>query len=143
VGKFLRLTPADRRLLVSALALLWAVRLALWLLPFRVVRRLFTKRSRPAWRQKEAHPSVVRRAAWAIRAASRYVPAATCLTQALAAQALLSCYGQESRLQIGVARDTQGGLRAHAWLETAGRVVIGAEEMESYTIVRIRDRDQR
>ena len=47
-----------------------------------------------------------------------------CLTQALAAQRILRQEGIDSALRIGVAKDGQE-LLAHAWLERAGRVVIG------------------
>ncbi len=56
------------------------------------------------------------------------VPAATCLTQALTAQTVLSRRGHDSRLRIGVAKDTQGNLEAHAWVECDGTVVVGESE---------------
>jgi len=40
LDRFLRLLPGDRRLLVEASLLVVGVRLALWLLPFRLVLRL-------------------------------------------------------------------------------------------------------
>ena len=69
----------------------------------------------------------------AVRRVSRVVPGATCLTQALAARLLLSRYGYPAHLQIGVVRTPEGELRAHAWLESEGRVVLGAAELEGYT----------
>lgn len=66
--------------------------------------------------------------AWAVTVASHYVPAATCLTQALAARVLLAGRGHSARLCIGVARSESGRLQAHAWVECAGRVVIGGAE---------------
>ena len=62
---------------------------------------------------------------WAVTVASQYVPAATCLTQALAAQVLLSRLGHPASLRIGVSRDEAGEFQAHAWVECQGRVVIG------------------
>jgi hypothetical protein len=70
---------------------------------------------------------------WAVRRVSRAVPGATCLTQALAAQVLLSRRGYASRLRIGVARAADNGLRAHAWLESDGVVVFGGSGFEAYT----------
>ena len=67
----------------------------------------------------------VEKIAWAVRAASKGVPHATCLTQALAAQVLFSRYRHAADLKIGVAKGDAGGLEAHAWLEHGGRVVIG------------------
>ena len=71
---------------------------------------------------------------WAVTVASRYVPAATCLTQALAGQILLAQHGEPALLQIGVAKNEAGNLEAHAWVESRGRIVIGdSRELFRYT----------
>lgn len=64
--------------------------------------------------------------------AARYVPRATCLTQALALQAMLGRAGTPSELRIGVARGKETEVDAHAWLECEGRVVIGDGQLERY-----------
>ena len=64
------------------------------------------------------------RLAWAVTAASRRVPAATCLTQALALHLLCRRRGWPTQLQIGVAR-SDGAFRAHAWVEHDGKILIG------------------
>jgi len=56
---------------------------------------------------------------WAVASASRYVPRATCLVRALAAEALLIGQGYPVRLCIGVTREGENGLGAHAWVEDA------------------------
>lgn len=61
---------------------------------------------------------------------SRYVPRATCLTQALTAQILLKRYGHPAELKIGVARGKAGELQAHAWVTSDGVVIIGGDEAE-------------
>jgi hypothetical protein len=58
------------------------------------------------------------------------VPAATCLTQALATQVLLDQRGQTARTRIGVVKGEDGQLQAHAWVESEGVVVIGGSESE-------------
>ena len=132
--KFFLLNRRDRRLLLTSIRCLWAARLGLWLLPFQTVRRLMAKLSPPKpISSKETSPDV-ERIAWAVAVASRYVPAATCLTQALAGQMLLVQYGEPALLRIGVAKDETGVLQAHAWVESRGRVVIGdSEELYRYT----------
>ena len=87
------------------------MRIALWVMPWsRIVTRTSGTRkvpsSRPAVNQLE----------WAVVAASRFVPRATCLTQALALQRLLSRNGYRSSVQIGV-RLADGRFAAHAWVE--------------------------
>ena len=63
--------------------------------------------------------------AWAIAVAQRVVPRATCLPQALAAEALLVHCGHPVELRIGVIKTDRGRLVAHAWVESAGRIVVG------------------
>ena len=60
----------------------------------------------------------------AVTAAGRHVPGSTCLTEALVGEILLSRRGFPSRLRLGVAREA-GELRAHAWVESEGRIVVG------------------
>ncbi len=107
---------------VWVLVLVTSVRLALWVLPFRLARRLFDRAPAPD------APSDARRAvrvAHEIRWASRRVPRATCFTQALAARIWLARLGVANDLRIGVARNATGGPEAHAWIEVAGLVVLG------------------
>jgi hypothetical protein len=129
--RFAALSPRNRSLLLRALFLVAAVRTGLFLLSFRTVKRMTAK-------------TIVRRAApmhsaaccaWAVRAASRYVPGATCLTQALAAQMLLAESGYDSRIEIGVAKDEQRRFRAHAWVLCGEEIVIGADEAYRYVPV--------
>jgi hypothetical protein len=71
---------------------------------------------------------------WAVALASRYVPAATCLTQALAGQVLLNQHCAPTVLRIGVMKDQRGEFQAHAWIESQGRVVIGdVPDLASFT----------
>lgn len=71
--------------------------------------------------------------AWAVTAASRYIPRATCLVQGLAAQVLLAREGIPSDLCIGVAMEDPSLFEAHAWVETGGSIVIGGYRQERYT----------
>ena len=84
---------------------------------------------------RKADRSSLDRIAWAVTVASRYVPAASCLTQALATQVLLSRRRHPACLRIGVVKGTDGQFQAHAWVESDGVVVIGVSdsELEPYT----------
>ena len=126
VTKFARLCPRERRLLLSAAVMVAVVRAGLWVVPFTRLRETL---KRFVWRmEKRRRPVSVERVVWTVQVASRYVPAATCLTQALAAQVLLGREGYESSLRLGVARGERGKLQAHAWVECQGKVVIGQTE---------------
>jgi hypothetical protein len=118
------------------------VKAGLGFVPFRVLRRLlpglaWTLRYRVAGR---AVPGA--RVAWAVEVASRRtVGRATCLVEALVAQVVLAAQGHPSQLQFGVARSEAGGVRAHAWVESDGRVVIGGPVRDSERYVQLIARD--
>jgi hypothetical protein len=107
-------------MLVRTVVTLWAARLATWVLPFPVGRRLLVGARRPAT------PTVTRdQIRWAMAHAQRVVPKATCLPQAMAAEALLMRGGLPADLRIGVMKEPSGKLLAHAWVESGGRIVVG------------------
>lgn len=58
---------------------------------------------------------------------SRFVPGASCLTQAVAAQRLLSVHGHSSHIRIGVKAEGKS-FTAHAWLLFRERVILGGDE---------------
>lgn len=124
-----RLSPAESRLLALALPLVAGVRLALWVLPSRTllrwVRGLAVTPERAAGPQRPPTPVVV----WAVEAAAKRIPRATCLTQAVAVQLLFRRYGYGAHLILGVG-PSASGVRAHAWVERDGRVLIGGPESQ-------------
>jgi hypothetical protein len=121
IRKLRSLDGGRRRLLVHALMLVLVVRIGLWILPFRVLHRaVVTRGSR---RSGGSHP--VEAITWAITAAAHRVPRASCLTQALAGMLLLSANGHPAMLRIGVAKKEDGGLRAHAWIDSGGETILG------------------
>lgn len=123
---------SERRLLLVGAVVVACVRVLLWLFPFS---RLVWLVERTALRSARAAPvplldDTIVTISWAVTTAARYIPRATCLTQALAAQWLLAWFGHPTLLRIGVARVNGTSLRAHAWLESEGRVVVGGESLE-------------
>jgi hypothetical protein len=103
--------------------LIWAVRLSLWVVPFRLILK----------RVRVVIPSTglavdslaVGRVSSRVKQLSAYVPRATCLTQALTTMILLKRAKQPASLILGVAKETENNLIAHAWVESAGSVVVG------------------
>jgi hypothetical protein len=105
-----------------------AVRVGLSTFRFATVRSLIMDRATPI-----TDGYSVEQIVWAVRATSRYVPNATCLTQALVVQRFLIRSGHRCRLRLGVAKDAVRGFEAHAWVECGERVVIGESGGESVT----------
>jgi hypothetical protein len=115
---------------LRAVLTLGAARVATWVLPFGVGRRLLIGKRRAM------SPTVTRdQVRWAMSRAQRVVPQATCLPQALAAEALLTRGGLPAELQIGVKKTPSGKLAAHAWVTSDGRIVVGdlGRELVTYT----------
>jgi hypothetical protein len=115
-------TFAHAYLSLRALPVVLAFRLALTLLPFRHVRtftlRFAAKRKNPS----SPPPAAIARA---VQSAARLVPSATCLTQALAAHLLCTRHGHPTTLRIGISKSPATALRAHAWLDYAGHILVG------------------
>ena len=138
--RFGRLPRNRRALVVSAVWLVGAIRLGLWLVPFRFVHQSVERASKRAARRPPDAAQELNDIVWAVTAVSRRVPGATCLTQALAGRLLMSRAGIPTQLQIGVARGENGALTAHAWVESNGQIVIGgADSGRHFTALRPRD----
>ncbi len=117
----------------QAWVLFLLIELGLRLLSFRSLLALCRRCS---WRGRlgsgfTSLPSI-ERSAWLTAIAGRYSPVrATCLKRALTLSVLLEQRGIATRLRIGVSRQA-GALRAHAWLEQHGRIILGLQERNSF-----------
>ena len=132
--RFLALSPNERCLLITAVILLAGMRLGLRLLPFGTLWQLVGNGGPILVGLFEGN-HLADRISWAVTVAGRYVLGVRpCLVQALTVRLLLRWHGCPARLHFGVARGEGGQIRAHAWVEANGRVVIGgsASELERY-----------
>jgi hypothetical protein len=123
--KFVHLTSADQALLARTTLVVALVRIFLWWIPIRSIPGLMRARPFSVLSFRGASGFSDDRLVWAVRAAARLIPAATCLTQSLALQSLL---GDERtvNVQIGVAKGTRDGFMAHAWVECGDTVLLGS-----------------
>lgn len=125
IRKLLSLSAADQSLLLRSVFVLGMITLGLRVLSFQTIQRLLIRPGHKAAGLHSAGQPPADRIAWAVRVASRCVPAATCLPQALAVRMLCKQQGCSARLHIGVAKGERGQLEAHAWVESQGRIVVG------------------
>jgi hypothetical protein len=131
--KLTQLDAAERRLLAEAAFVVPTVRLALTLLPFRIVHRGIAAATRRSHRRSASSASQTpERIARMIAAVAARVPRASCLTQALAATLLLARDGHAATLRVGVAKNEDGSLRAHAWLESGGQTLLGGPDSGAF-----------
>jgi hypothetical protein len=127
---FLSLSISDQRLLITSAALLAAIRLGLWLIPFHLLRRLLGKFNRETRSVSAADEAILSKIVWAVSVLGNRMPG-SCLTQALATQLMLGRRGRPTTLRIGVSLTEEGAFTAHAWLETEGEIIIGGSENRS------------
>ena len=121
------LSSSDWRLLIETTMVVIAARVALSLTGVRgarpTVRHLagFTGASDTA------------RMPWAVACVSRRIPGASCLTQALALQAMLARAGRACRIEVGVAREDE--FEAHAWVVCGTEIVLGGQGVGKFRTV--------
>lgn len=116
--------PGDERgVTLEAALLLPVVLLVQSALPFKRWRPLLTRRDPRPTAAVELDPAGIARA---VERARRGVPGVyKCLPVAYTGHLLLHRHGHRSTIQVGVARDTEGKVEAHAWVECQGEVLIG------------------
>lgn len=120
---FISMDRGERLLLVKSLAVMIAVRLALFVAPVQRVVGL-TRWANRRWPRLSAPVLPLRRAALRIAQARAYCPLSTCLSESIAAQLLLARQGYPAEVRIGVSKEG-GRFAAHAWLECPDGIVIG------------------
>ncbi len=135
LNTFISLPAGDKYLLLKINLVLWLIRLGLWVLPFQTLCRLLAR-----WKSQSeltnVDPLAVEKIVWGIKLMSSYTPDASCLTQALTTVALMGRIGQPADLRIGVRKDNEGALKAHAWVESQGKIVMGKlADLSSYSIL--------
>lgn len=124
--RFLSLDRGKKALALRTLYWILIYRVSLILFPVRSSRWSTAPLKKPETSNEVSDPEAPERIVRAVRIVSRFVPGATCLTQALAARKLLEREGRIASLKIGVAKDGTLFL-AHAWLELDGRIILGKQ----------------
>lgn len=119
-------------LLALAVTVIGVVRIALSFLGFKFIRRILSNLSSAA--PHKSDDAVIATVGWMVDKASRRVPGASCLTQAIAAQTLLIMKGIGSTVHIGALKNVDGKFQAHAWLTCRDKAVTGgsAGSLEHY-----------
>jgi len=122
--RFGALPKGERSLLLEAALLVPLVHALQSTLPFRRWRALLTPKG--VAKQAAHAASTPAQIAHAVLRAQRGVPGVyRCLPAAYAGHLLLHRYGYPSIIHVGVGRDPQGALEAHAWVECEGTILIG------------------
>ncbi|MCX7646475.1 MAG: lasso peptide biosynthesis B2 protein [Rhodobacteraceae bacterium] len=123
-----RLSRHEARLLAAALAEVLRARAMLWLRQSGALRaRIARLAAAPPPPGAADCRAALAEVAWSVAAAARLVPGASCLTQALAGQALLARRGIAAtvRLSLPAAAGGAAAFRPHAWLVAGPALVLG------------------
>ena len=137
LGRFLRVGWAEKEAFVFSLAAMTWTRIALVFYPPRDVARMLKRLNRAFPPADGQRPIVLRQLIRRVMQARHYAPVpTTCLSESLAAQAVLARYGHQGELKIGVQK-TKGRFEAHAWLECADQILIGTPTPEGKSYVNL------
>ncbi len=126
--KFSQLPWREKVVVVQAAVLLCLLRFLVAILPFGRVQRVasWLASSEASLSCKDTlSPS---RIGYLVAAAANRIPGTTCIPRAVVAHILLRRHGYNSEIRVGVTKDLEGALAAHAWVEAEGTVVIGGSE---------------
>jgi hypothetical protein len=130
-------TFRDVAIVAEATFTLAVVSIALSCVPFRLIA---PRLGRPAVEtppeESARRVQRIRRTRWAMHTSVRRVPLTwSCLTQAIAAKAMLRRRGIASTLYLGVDTGSPTGLSAHAWLRAGPEVVTGEAGRDQFGTV--------
>ncbi|OKP74636.1 stage V sporulation protein S [Paenibacillus helianthi] len=133
----LTVDKAALALLPEALWRLFLVRIQL-LFPFaKTASQLGIQSLETPVVSKESDIARIQHITKAIRIMSRYTPwKSTCMVRAVAGLQMLEKRGIESTLYMGVAKDKQGQMIAHAWLRSGSYYVSGDDVMKGFVVVK-------
>ena len=124
--KFTRLSQIERILLVKAVTLMAVIRIGLLVIPFKRLYRLVSEAGKKNSGRHNSDPEYQKHVVYAISRASKYFHGNnTCLIQSVVGLYLLEKNGISTKLCIGVVKNDSGGLCAHAWVESNGKIIIG------------------
>ena len=133
-----KLTLSDWRYLTTASVELLAARIRLSTVGAETILRELQDRSSALPHQQigRSAPIDVERLSWAITVAAGHVPwRSDCLLQVMAADRWLRQHGLCADFYLGVVKDPQQGLTAHAWLRYGDLTVTGGRYDRYSTLI--------
>ena len=144
-SRFLSLSSQRRWLLLEASLWLGLARAAVLTLPFRGIMAALGQH--PTTVEMATPPTDLSRVqqdeiqqialvTWAIRIVSRRTPwQSNCLAQALAGQIMLRRRRIVNTLYLGIMKEKDNVLTAHAWLRSHNFIVTGGGQLERYVVI--------
>ncbi|MHC1681574.1 MAG: lasso peptide biosynthesis B2 protein [Clostridiaceae bacterium] len=137
IYKFFNLSLKDKILVIEAFILTGIVRFTILFVPFKKLAQFVGNHKEESdISVEELDTSTIKTIAWVISVVSKRTPwESKCLVKALSAQIMLTKYKISSTLYLGVAKDEEKKLIAHAWLRSGTYIVTGGDERAMFTEV--------
>jgi hypothetical protein len=134
VYKFIKIPFRAKALLLETFMLTGIIRFAIIFIPFKKLAKIAGKYKEESSKEiTDTEKIIVGRIAWAIYITSKFTPwESKCLVKALTAQILLTQRNVSSTLFLGVAKDVENNLQAHAWLRSGANIITGEAESKRF-----------
>lgn len=131
---FIRINWRDRILFFRAFFLSGIARIAILVIPFRVIKKfLGVLKKESSYDINIEEFRRVKKIAWAVNQASIYTPwESKCLVKAVTAQRMLKRYNIYSTIYFGINKDEKNNIQAHAWLRCGSVFVTGGYEKDDF-----------
>src|SRR5438067_9875962 len=126
IAKLRRRSSVELAMLAAALTMRVCALVLLRVASFGTLQKWAASAARACSRHATGDTNCDRVVAWAVATAAVVLPVEnSCLHDALAAQWLLTACGRPSTIRFGISRNGVHALRAHAWVESNGGVIVG------------------
>jgi hypothetical protein len=134
--KYFSFNKEERILFHRALKLLIAWKVRIVFLPMRKYVSFFGEKGKETNEIDVSNENWIGKFPTAIHRADSILPwKSKCLTEAIATKRLLERYQIKSTLFLGVAKDENQKLIAHAWLKMGKKIIAGERGHQKFTIV--------
>lgn len=135
--KFVKLRLEYKVLLAEAYVTLGLSRFALMTTEFKkTAKRLGNTMQKNSAPLNEKQRLTAKKIDWAVNVMSRYTFwESKCLVKAVAAKHMLNRRNLANTLYLGMAKDDQGNLQAHAWIECSDLSLTGSSTADRFTVV--------
>ena len=136
IVSFMKLRGRTKLLFIEAFITLGLSRALIRILKFKRIAKLLGRRNMETEHSDAGIDiKLINRIALSIRCVSKHTPwRSNCLVQAYAAELMLARRKIASTLYLGVGKDKDGAMIAHAWLRCGNRFVAGGDGSTKYTI---------
>jgi hypothetical protein len=132
INKYYKLPSFERKMFIQACLISLEVKVMTSIFPIRYYNRFLTRRIP----EKSINPELIHILSKALIRCKRHFPIRTkCLEEAITGKFLLRKYGISSTLYLGVCKENEEKLVAHAWLSSDDQIITGGRGYEKFTIV--------